>query len=215
MSDRSGPVQAEPDLRWDYTGFPAVRIRSGTRRWRVHRRRFSPWFWASGPGGRFNLDPPYGTLYTASRAEVALRESAGTVLVAAAAVDSDWADQRVASRIAVDGGRLADFRSGRAPGFGVVPGEISGPFPDYQLPRIWAATLHGCRFGGIRYMSRFAPPDTGVCEAYFAGAGPADRPVIQTVTIRSLVRDLPGYRIAERPSSMDITIHTADPPPRD
>jgi hypothetical protein len=208
-NERSDPVQTEPDAIADYTQFPALHNRTGLRRWRVHQQGFAPWLYASGPGGRFNLDHPYGTLYVASRAEVALREAAGAVLVGAAIVDSDWADQRVVSVLIVEGRRLADFCSEQAPGFGIVPGEITGPFPGYRIPRAWARTLHGSGFDGIRYASRFSPARAGFCEAYFGPAGQSAGQH-QSLTIRSLISDMPGYRIAERPSSMDITITSPD-----
>jgi hypothetical protein len=125
-------------------------------------------------------------------------------------VDSDWADQRVASELMVEARRLADFCSEQAPEFGIVPGEITGPFPGYWIPRAWARTLYSCGFSGIRYAFGFAPTQAGFCEAYFGPAGRSPGPRHLTVTIRSLINDMPGYRIAERPSSMNITIASPD-----
>lgn len=87
-------------------------------------------------------------------------------MVGAAVIDSDWANKRALSAVIVDSRRLANFRSSRAVGFGIVPGEIPGSFREYALTRSWAEALHR--------------------------------------------RGMDGIRIAERPSSVDITIISPD-----
>lgn len=208
--DRSDPGQQPPDPARDYSRFPPARVRTGARRWRVHQRRFQPWFYSSGAGGRFNLDDPFGTLYVASHPDVALRESAGTDMVGTTIIDADWADRRAVSHMPMEARTLANLRSSRAPSFGIIPGEVTGPFMAYRLTRAWAATFHGCGFGGVRYTSRFAPPGAMYCEAVFGQAGPVDGQVCSTTTVRELVATMPDYRLVEIPSSRDIMIVDTD-----
>lgn len=207
---RSDPAQQDPEPHRDYSSFPAARLRPGQHRWRAHQARYSPWFYSSGPSARFNLDKPDGTMYVASRMEVAVREAAGALMVGICVIDSDWADRRTVSKVPCPGRRLANLRSSRAPDFGIVPGEITGPFEGYRIPRAWALCFHRWGFEGVRYSSRFSSPHARLCEALFGPTGPADGEVLEAVPMRHAVAALSGYRVAERPSSVDITINAAE-----
>ncbi|AFM20039.1 hypothetical protein Mycch_5362 (plasmid) [Mycolicibacterium chubuense NBB4] len=102
----------------DITGFPVRRLRRQAQLYRAHHRAFGAWWFASDPGGRFNLAAPNSTCYLAADEETALRERLGPT---AGVVSYGWADETRVSVLEVQrGGRVADTCHPHAPRFGMT-----------------------------------------------------------------------------------------------
>ncbi|WP_169925917.1 RES domain-containing protein [Serinibacter salmoneus] len=168
-----------------------------------------PWWFASGTGGRFNLDEPRGSLYLASSAEAAARERIGGPLAQAGVVPATLVEDRAVSAIALDASvEAADLTARDALRHGVVCHELCTMTP-YDVPRAWAAAFDAAGFGGIVGTIRFSPP-TERALTVFGGAGARDWEMpADAVALRAVLEGL-DVRVIEPPSSRSLTF--VDPP---
>lgn len=153
----------------DVTAFPSIAL-SGL--WfRAHGAGRGVWWYSSDGSGRFDLAPPHGTCYLGSNVGVAVRERLGRRL-AAGPVPAAVADQMLVSRVRLRA-RVADLADRAAERYGITR-EI-GSLTPYDLPRRWAAALHGAGHRGVRYWPRFALAAEDLSVALFAAAGAGTR----------------------------------------
>ncbi len=118
---------------------------------------------------------------------------------------------RSVSKIDLPVERAADFCSPAALSHGVIPGEISGPFPNYEIPRAWAAAMDDAGFGGIRYQSRFTAGTGGEwCLAAFGCAGAGEVHVQETISARAAVREMTELTMVEIPRDTELRIVPLD-----
>lgn len=206
MSNRSKPVQAHPDPSKDYRDFPVYTHRQGLRLYRTYQEKYDPWYFSS-VDGRFNLRDPYGTLNLARSPEIAAREYLGVLLVGNSFIPATAFTGRLVAELEVDAVRAADFTSSAAVRFGVVPGEISAPAPDYSITRSWAENMHKANFEGIWSRSRFAGGVNPYCLYVFGPSGQHYHgSTMSKQTLRSVVKSMPGYTIDSIPSSTDLVV---------
>jgi hypothetical protein len=142
----------------------------------------SPWWYSSSGEGRFDLAPPWGTLYAADDVETAVRERLRERVVAHGVVSPALAATFEVSAIEPGPARCAHVSDARAARHGVTRELVT--MLDYEVPRAWAAWAHREGFDGVRYASRFT---TGSANAWalFGEAGQAERPA-------AVPRTLPG-----------------------
>lgn len=74
----TGSTQQPPDPKVDLTGFPHRTVLKGTQWFREHGPQ-GPWYFAAGPGGRFNLDHPHGSISRTNPKRPRAREWARTM----------------------------------------------------------------------------------------------------------------------------------------
>lgn len=150
-------------------GFPRWTLTSDRTLFRAHSTSNGPWWFASAPGGRWDLPTPHGTVYLADSAEAALRERIGRVLSSRASLTETEIDASRVSRLHLpENARVADLCSRNAATYGITR-EIHTLTP-YALTQEWAAAFHAAGAGGVRYDARFS---TGRARAYavFGAAG--------------------------------------------
>jgi hypothetical protein len=205
VSERQQAALAPPPER--LPGFPRWSLSTDRPIYRAHTSGSSPWWFASGPHGRFDLDEPRGTCYLAATPETAARERWGRALVAQQVVMASDADATVVSALRVPRrSSLADARSARAIMFGVTR-EISTLVP-YDVPRSWAAAFDAAGAQGVRYDARFSTAPKAVAYALFGAAGHADWPVDPYPAEGRLVASAAGIVVATVPHLDDLTIAT-------
>lgn len=157
-----------PDLDWEH--FPEYLIVAGEEAFRAHSAGKGPWYFDSGPEGRFNLPAPRGTCYAADTLEIALRERFGS-----RASQRGWITKTLASQaevsvlVAAHWRRLALVSTPGAARFGVTT-ELTDSCP-YSLSQEWAEHFAGHGFDGIRYTSRFSGGGSANAWALFGEAG--------------------------------------------
>lgn len=156
----------DPDL---LARFPQYLLKKSQRLWRVHRRRFSAWYFSSSGSGRFDLEQPYGTCYVATSDILAAVEALGPEFVGRVVPESFFRERVVTAVAAPRPARLANTCVAAAYGFGVTP-ELATMVP-YAVPQRWAAAFHAAGFGGIRYRSRLLAGSLGYDFALFGGSG--------------------------------------------
>lgn len=143
--------------------------------YRVGRKGRDPWWFTNTGAGRFDLQAPQGTCYSATTPETALAESVegaggdrvfavSTAFVAARRLHHLPLPRRF---------RLASATSGRALGFGVTRA-IATVVP-YEVPQAWARAWHHHGLDGVWYWPsrdvRAQPRSIGLFGV--AGAGPS------------------------------------------
>lgn len=166
--------------------FPPVIVTEGWGRWwKVHSDAFpNPWFFASDTPdreftsiGRFDLPPPYGTLYVGGYLPGVTPESVRETGVTPAESQAAYNNRRlsVMPLDAYHGLAIADFTSKAVTKFG-APADIAA------LPRAearpWAVAAHEGGFAGIRYRLR-EDPKHRLGLALFGNAGEAEPPAGQ------------------------------------
>lgn len=206
-SDRERVALQAPPL--SLKGFPRWRLRPNRRLYRAHTTGHSPWWFSSGPGGRFNLPEPHGTCYLAFDAQTALRERFGHELVRQGIVTAETADRTAVSSLAVPDGRyLADTCARSASDFGMTR-EI-GTLHTYALTCEWALALHVEMHRGIRYQTRFTTAPKANAVALFESAGEHGWPTDPSPAVgRAAVEDA-GLTVASRPTRREIRV--VEPP---
>lgn len=170
MSDREhvalGPPPSDPAA---LHGFPRWTLTTDRILFRAHSTSSGPWWFASAPGGRWDLPKPYGTVYLADGPETALRERIGRVLSSRSSLTEAEVDASQVSRLRMpENVRVADLCSRKAAAYGITR-EIHTLTP-YLVTQAWAAVFHAGGAGGVRYDARFS---TGRARAYavFGAAG--------------------------------------------
>lgn len=198
---RASSTLRPPDPAKNYTGFPAYNHRVRVCRYRAHGMH-NPWYFSNGVG-RFNLEAPKGTLNSASSEEVAVREFLGVAFVGDPAIPASMIADRWISHLEMPGIKVADFTSGAASAFGIVPGDITAPMDDdYAMTRAWATTMEAAGFGGIQSRSRFGGGTNPTCLYVFGSAGENKMGEVNAkVTMRSVIEKMPGYTVDSIPTS--------------
>ncbi len=195
----------------DLADFPRKTIDGGRRWWRNHGAR-GPWYFASGDGGRFNLEHPRGTLYLASSAECAARERIGFDLVEAGIVPASEVADRFVSELTlpidIDAAWTTTVDGMR---WGVVSLELA-TVDEYPLTRAWAAGFAAAGFTGMWTLLRFSGTH-GRGLAVFGDEGartwaaPAD-----PIALRELAETTMRLTVLDPPSSRALTVLTTPPP---
>lgn len=200
-----------PDEGRDYADFPHRSLPARCPRWfRVHARNYSPWYFASARG-RFDLPEPRGTLNTASAPEVAVRESLGSVLVGTRVIPESAVAGRRVSSLELPALRVADYNTGEAAAFGIVPGDVSAPqTTGYETTQAWATVMDSTGFDGIVARSRFGAGYNPECLFIFGKAGEHQPPGAEIIEIES--QDLHqlaltmGFSVEPIPTSGELVI---------
>ncbi|MBI9115672.1 RES domain-containing protein [Sanguibacter suaedae] len=201
---RTGSTQQPPDPRTDLTRFPQRTVTKGTQWCREHGPQ-GPWYFAAGPGGRFNLDEPHGTLYLANRPEAAARERIGPDHVQHGAIPRAIVENRWVSTLPLaETVSAAHVTHESAPSFRVVP-ELTTMRP-YDTPRAWARAFFAAGFTGIWGMLRHS---SATCRglSVFGPVGTRDWPRDPTpVPLRALLDEMPGLTVVDPPHTSDLEI---------
>lgn len=187
-------------------GFPRWTLSTGRTVFRAHSTRNGPWWFASSPGGRWDLAEPFGTLYLAESSEAALRERIGRALSSRSVLtEAEIGAVHVSSLNVPANVRLADLCSRRAVDYGVTR-EIHTLTP-YVITQAWAHALHTAGAGGVRYDARFS---TGRARAYavFGAAGARDWPADPTPVPGPAAAAAAGIEVVRVPWS----VRTVAPP---
>lgn len=187
-------------------GFPRWSLTTERTLYQAHSTGNGPWWFASAPGGRWDLAKPYGTVYLADNPEAALRERIGRVLSSRSRLTNAEVDASRVSELHVpDTVRLADLCSAKAADYGITR-EIHTVTP-YAVTQAWAAAFHDAGMGGVRYDARFS---TGRARAYavFGDAGASSWPGDPTPLTGREVADAAGVEVVSVPHS----VRTVSPP---
>ncbi len=164
---RSEVAQQRPRDDLDLDGFPDGGLPDEAM-FRAHLTRFGPWFFASHPGGRFNLEEPNGTCYFAEDIETAVREYYGPKVRRNELSMADVEHLRVSRVTPPEGATYAHVSGAGAARFGITS-ELT-TMGDYSVTRAWAEVFNA-RVNGLRYNSRYNPGAES--WALFGVAGPA------------------------------------------
>jgi hypothetical protein len=203
-------AQLPPDPGLDLAGFPDATLPAGAVVARAHNVTRGEWWFTSGPGGRFNLDPPLGTWYAADDIETALREKLRGRVTPGRAVPWDTAVAVAVTTLAVPTTkRCANCGDRRAVRFGVTRELAAAPFEGYAVSRRWAEAWRGAGFAGVRYESRFTTAPGPNAWALFGQAGDAEapRPEVRSVTPGLAACLMAGLRVG-CPTLADLTVLT-------
>lgn len=174
------PAQQSPNPARSLEGFPEAMLEQGSEVYRSHAIRHGAGFYASGEGGRFNLEPPRGTLYVATDLDTAVREKVREAVVSTGVVSRRFAAAfEVATLSAPATTHAADAAHSAASRYGVT--RELGTMDDYAITRAWAAAFDSFGYGGIRYGSRFT---TGPANAWaiYGTAGECPVEVLKLTT---------------------------------
>lgn len=140
---------SEPPASLD--GFPELRWAS--RLYRIHRRGLSPLYFSNTGQGRFDLNPPEGTLYGSASELGSFVEVFRSTLIPTSEVE-----QRRLARLKTKARRplvLADCTKAEARRFGITAAIHSTP--DYALTQRWATAFRRDGFDGILYLVSHDP----------------------------------------------------------
>ncbi|MCS5520755.1 RES family NAD+ phosphorylase [Curtobacterium flaccumfaciens] len=137
---------------------------------RAHLAAFGPWFFASHPRGRFNLEDPNGTCYFADDIETAVREFYGPKIRRNELSAKDAEVLRVSRVLPPEDATYAHVSGSGAARFGVTS-ELA-TMGDYEVTRAWAEVFNE-RVNGLRYNSRFNPGSESWALFGIAGAAPS------------------------------------------
>lgn len=153
-------------------GFPTWQLPVEQALFRVHRRLRNPWYFDSGPHGRFNLSEPRGTCYLAKTAVGAFLETLGRQ---GRLIPQAEADARVLSTLRVPRPlAIADCIAARARAFGITVGIHA--LEDYTRTRQWALAFAEAGFDGVRYRASHDPRARSIGIAVFGPTGEGNWP---------------------------------------
>jgi hypothetical protein len=164
---RNDVAQQPPRDGLDLDGFPDGG-QPDEAMFRAHLSEWGPWYFASHPRGRFNLEHPNGTCYFAEDIETAVREFYGPKVRRNELTAADVAELRVSRVFPPETATYAHVSGAGAARFGITS-ELT-TMGDYEVTRAWAEVLNE-RVNGLRYNSRFNPGAES--WALFGVAGPA------------------------------------------
>lgn len=201
---RDTTAQRPPDTDPALSGFPTTSLSRGARFCREHGSK-GPWYFASGPGGRFNLDDPDGTLYLAVNPEDAARKRIGGDFDRSGRVPASVVTGRSVSILPLPQPVVAaDLVADKAEQYGIVLGELTTMTP-YAVPRAWAAAFAATGFGGLWTTLRFSVP-LGRGLAVFGVQGPRDWPADdQPRALRRVVESM-SITVDDPPHETGVTI---------
>jgi hypothetical protein len=148
--------------------------------WRIHAADVSPWFFDSGPDGRFNLADA-GTRYLAAEPVGAFVEKFGRLLRPGGVIPEPLVDIQRLSRLRPPKVSVVDLADPEILGLIGLTAEIHTT-TDYGLTQRWARALREAGYAGIRYKARHYPRGELVSMALF-GSDKPPRSTAKTVTI--------------------------------
>lgn len=164
MSPRGLP--APPD---DLTALPSARLGKEAL-WRIHGADVSPWFFDTGPDGRFNLADS-GTCYLAEEPIGAFVEKFGRLLRPGGVIPEPLVDAQLLSRLRPPKAEVVDLADPKVLGLAGLTAEIHAT-TDYGLTQSWATALRDAGYAGIRYKARHDPRGQLVSIALFGSVKP-------------------------------------------
>ena len=187
----------------DLSGFPRRSVRKDTIWYREHGP-LGPWYFASGPGGRYNLDTPLGTLYLANSEMAGAKERIGRELASTQRIPASLVEDRSVSCLLMPTQcSLAYLTAGQADQSGVVANELATVIP-YDVPRAWARAFHAAGFHGVWTCLRYGNTSArGV--ALFGAEGPRGWPVHDRTKPLREVLESNHYKVVDPPHSSQIT----------
>jgi len=206
MIKRDSTWQEFPPENLDLSRFPKRTVSKG-RSWYREHGILGPWYFASGDGGRFNLETPRGSLYLASTPQAAARERIGWDLAKSGRVPYSLVEGRQVATLNLPATlRLAKLTAPDAVHWQLIPNELT-TMPNYAVPRAWAAAFDQQHFDGLWVMLRTGTPDTrGI--VWFGKSGTRDWGAAAEMPLLEILRSI-EIRIVGPPSSTQLTIVTA------
>lgn len=148
--------------------------------WRVHAAEVAPWFFDSGPDGRFNL-PDTGTCYLAEEHLGAFVEKFGRLLQPGGVIPESLVDAQRLSSLRPPRTSVVDLTDARILGLAGLTAEIQTT-TDYAVTQSWALALRDAGYAGIRYKARHDPRGQLISIALF-GSGKPPRTAVKTTAI--------------------------------
>lgn len=181
MSPRGLP--APPD---ELPELPSAKL--GTEAlWRIHTAGASPWFFDTGPEGRFNLGDA-GTCYVAEEPIGAFVEKFGRLLRAGGVIPEPLVDAQQLSRLRPPKVDIVDLTDPKILGLVGLTAEIHAT-TDYDLTQSWASALRDAGYAGIRYRARHDPRGQLVSIALFGSGKPPRSPAKTTAIPVDLIHE--------------------------
>jgi hypothetical protein len=163
----SAPPEDLPELPTATLGTEVV--------WRIHTAEGSPWFFDSGPDGRFNLRDT-GTCYLAEEPIGAFVEKFGRLVRPGGVIPESLVQSQRLSRVRPPKVDVVDLTNPRVLGLVGLTAQIHMTI-DYDLTQGWAKALRDAGYAGIRYKARHDPRGQLVSLALFGpGKAPLDPP---------------------------------------
>ena len=123
--------------------------------WRIHPAEIAPWFFDTGPDGRFNLADA-GTCYLAEERLGAFIEKFGRLVRPGGVIPEPLVEAQRLSRLRPPRVDVLDLTDGRVLGLLGLTAEIHST-TDYVLTQRWASALGDAGYSGIRYKARHDP----------------------------------------------------------
>lgn len=174
MSPRGIPAPSEelPEL-------PTATL-GAERLWQIHAATAEPWFFDTGPHGRFNLGD-VGTCYLAEERLGAFVEKFGRLLRPGGVIPEPLVESHRISSLRPPRIEVVDLTDARVLGLVGLTAEIHST-TDYALTQSWALTLRDAGYRGIRYRARHDPRGALSSIALF-GSGRPPRSAARTAPI--------------------------------
>lgn len=138
--------------------------------WRSHAATAEPWFFDTGPYGRFNL-PDVGTCYLAEERLGAFVEKFGRLLRPGGAIPESLIVSQRLSSLRPPRREVVDLSDRRVLGRAGLTAEIHST-TDYSLTQSWALALRDAGYRGIRYRARHDPHGELTSIALFGSSRP-------------------------------------------
>ncbi len=140
------------------------------RLWRIHGGDAEPWFFDTGPHGRFNLGD-VGTCYLAEERLGAFVEKFGRLLRPGGVIPQSLVESQRISSLKPPRREVVDLTDPRVLGLAGLTAEIHST-TDYALTQCWALALHDAGYRGIRYRARHDPQGELTSIALFGSGAP-------------------------------------------
>ncbi len=138
--------------------------------WRIHPTEASPWFFDTGPDGRFSLADA-GTCYLAEQPIGAFVEKFGRLLRPGGVIPQPLVDAQRLSRLRPPKVSVVDLTDPKVLGLVGLTAEIHTTI-DYSLTQGWARSLRDAGHAGIRYKARHDASGRLVSVALFGSDKP-------------------------------------------
>jgi hypothetical protein len=133
--------------------------------WRIHATENDPWFFDTGPDGRFNLSDA-GTCYLAEESLGAFVEKFGRLLRPDGVIPEPLVAAQKLSRLRPPRVKAVDLTDPRVLGLVGLTAAVHTT-TDYALTQAWAGALQRAGYHGIRYKARHDPRGHLVSIALF------------------------------------------------
>lgn len=148
--------------------------------WRIHAAETAPWFFDTGPDGRFNL-PDVGTCYLAEDPLGAFVEKFGRLLRPGGVIPEPLVDAQRLSRLRPPRVSVVDLTDPRVLGLVGLTAAVHTA-TDYAVTQTWAAAMRSAGHHGARYKARHDPRGELVSIALF-GTGKAPLAAAETTAV--------------------------------